>query len=123
MIAFMAERSPRSAGFLDGTDRQKVAAHTTAGSAPTRMELAALGVVLAGERLTASDPRVSVGGNEEGSCRTGGSAPLVAVSRAPAELCRFDWLHMQRRFGCSGAEALLGSSRAWSTAIATSPLR
>ena len=47
--------------------------------------------------------------------RPGGSVPFVAVSRAPPELCRFDWLHMQRRFGCSGAEALLGSSRAWST--------
>ena len=56
------------------------------------------------------------------SLRDTGIAP-VAVSRAPAELCRFDWLHTQRRFGCSGAEALLGSSRAWSTAIATSPIR
>ena len=40
---------------------------------------------------------------------------LIAVSRAPPELCRFDRLHMQRRFGCSGAEALLGSWKAWST--------
>ena len=71
MIAFMAERSPRSAGFLDETDRQKVAARTTAGSAPTTMALAALGVVLAGERLAASDPLVSVGGSGRARPRCG----------------------------------------------------
>jgi hypothetical protein len=44
-----------------------------------------------------------------------------AETEARAELCRFDWLHMQRRFGCSGAETYRGSPEAWSTAIATSP--
>ncbi len=36
----------------------------------------------------------------------------IAVSMAPAELCRFDWLHRQRRFGCSNVESLVESLEA-----------
>ena len=60
VIAFMVERSPRPVGFPDETDRQRVAAHTTASGAPAPVQLAASGLVLAGEPLAASDPPVSV---------------------------------------------------------------
>ena len=56
----MVERSPRPVGSPDETDRQRVAAHTTASGAPATVELAASGLVLAGEPLAASDPPVSV---------------------------------------------------------------
>ena len=60
VIAFMVERSPRPVGNSDETDRQRVAAHTTASGAPATVELAGSGLVLPGEPLVASDPAVSV---------------------------------------------------------------
>jgi hypothetical protein len=60
VIAFMVERSPGPVGSPDETDRQRVAAHTTASGAPATVELAASGLVLAGEPLAASDPPVFV---------------------------------------------------------------
>ena len=48
VITFMVERSPRPVGSPDKTDRQRVAAHTTARSAPATVKLAASGLVLAG---------------------------------------------------------------------------
>ena len=56
----MVERSPRPVGSPDETDRQRVAAHTTASGAPATVELATSGLVLAGEPLAASDSPVSV---------------------------------------------------------------
>ena len=80
------------------------------------------GWVVAAERIGASD-EAARGPRNSARATPRRPALLIAVSRAPVELCRFDGSHMQRRFGCSGAEALLGSSRAWSTAIAMSPKR
>ena len=98
VIAFMVERSPRPVRSPDETDRQRGAAHTTASGAPATVELAAPGLVLAGEPLAlAIGP--SLLWQPGGLGRTGGSAPLVAGSRAREAVCRSSGLHMQ---GASG---------------------
>jgi hypothetical protein len=64
----MVERSPRPVGSPDKTDRQRVAAHTTASGAPATVELAASGLVLAGEPLAANQRSACFCcGNQEGS--------------------------------------------------------
>ena len=68
-------------GSPDKTDRQRIAAHTTASGAPATVELAASGLVLAREPLAANDPPVSLW-QPGGLGRTAASAPLVAKSRA-----------------------------------------
>jgi hypothetical protein len=49
--------------------------------------------------------------------------PEIAVSRAAADLCRLDGVHIYGRFGRSGVQASLGRSGCSSTAIASSPKR
>ena len=81
VIAFMVERSPRPVGSPDETDRQRVAAHTTASGAPATVKLAASGLGLLASRWLLAI-RLSLLWQPGGLGRAGGSAPLVAGSRA-----------------------------------------